>query len=70
MGPSLAFSVIIRFFVVFDGMGRGLGHSSFRSAMFIAETVLARNKLRQERHGKERCQYRRGRRIEPQTCRS
>jgi hypothetical protein len=29
--------------------------------MSIAETVLAKNKLRQERHGNERCKHRRNR---------
>jgi hypothetical protein len=36
------------------------GHSSVRSAMFIAQPVLAQNKLRQERHGDERLRYRSG----------
>ena len=41
------------------------GHSSARSAMSIAQTVLAPSKLRQERHGEEDCIHPIGRALNP-----
>jgi hypothetical protein len=56
---SLVFSVF-RHSLFSMELGAGLGHSSARSAMSIAQTALAPSKLRQERHGDERHKHRCG----------
>ena len=48
--------------------GCRLGDSSVRSAMSIVETIRPRNKLRQERHGKERYQRDHGQALNHQPA--